>query len=114
MPRQNLLANFNAPSVWDLEAHQAIVNQQIAQENMAAVLPGGGAGGAGAAPVVQEIWKTNPYSGDFNPGTKLGQTIFAEKLKGLAEEKHLDLTKGNAAELRKYFVSRETTMGDCV
>ncbi len=72
----------------------------------------GGGGGAGAAPVIAEVWKTNPYSGNFNPGTKLGQTIFAEKTKGLAEDKRLDLTKGNAANLRKYFVSRETSMGD--
>jgi len=31
------------------------------------------------APVIAEIWKKTPYSGDFNPGMKLGNSIFIEK-----------------------------------
>ena len=72
--------NSIVPSVWDLPAVQAHVDQRIEQENMAEaalVAP------APAPVVAPEVWKTTPFSGDFNPGTKLGNSIFLEKTKGL-------------------------------
>ena len=59
------------------------------------------------APVVEEVWKTTPFSGDFNPGTKLGNIIFIEKTKGLPESVRLDLTKKNSQEIHKYPRARE-------
>ena len=77
----------------------------------------GGTGGTGtgtAAVPVPEVWKTTPYSGDFNPGTKHGNTIFTEKTKGLPEASRLDLTKKNSQAIHKYFRGQEMLMGDVV
>ena len=57
-------------------------------------------------------WKTDPYHGNFNPGTPLGHKIFLEKTKGLELEKRSDLTKTNALDIRKYLLARESNMGD--
>ena len=46
-------------------------------------------------PAIAVVWKTNPFAGKFNPGTKIGSSIFIEKTKGLKEELQLDLTKSN-------------------
>ncbi len=64
----------------------------------------GGAGGATPVGVVAPVpppadpvvWKTTPFSGNFNPGTKLGQDIFHRKTKGLNKADHLDLTEKNS------------------
>ena len=74
---------------------------------------GGTTGGtpSSAAPV---IWKTNPFAGNFNPGTKIGHSIFLEKTKGLKEEDRYDLTKTNSTKIHQYFRARETSMGDIV
>ncbi len=113
MPRR-LRQNTNVPSVWDLPAHNELALELIAQEE-AEVMAAGAAAAAGAGVAVApapEIWKTNPYSGDFNPGTKLGQTIFAQKTKGLPEADRFDLKKANASEIHRYLKARETVMGD--
>ena len=74
------------------------------------------AGGGGASPVPPApaitavppvVWKTNPFTGKFNPGTKLGHSIFLEKTKGLKEEDRLDLTKSNSSKIHQYFRARE-------
>ena len=68
---------------------------------MAGINPGAGMPAvppvAPPAPIVTEVWKTTPYpySGDSNPGTKLGNSIFIEKTKGLPEADRLDLSKKN-------------------
>ena len=66
------------------------------------------------APVVKEVWKTTPFSGDFNPGTKLGNIIFTEKTKGLPESVRLYLTKNNSQEIYKYLRAHKTLMGNVV
>ena len=110
MPRSLRQTNSIVPSVWNLPAVQAHVDQQIQQKNMAAaaavvVAPV-------AAPVVSsEVWKTTPFAGDFNPGTKLGNSIFLEKTKGLPEADRMDLIKKNAQKIHQYFQFRETLMG---
>ena len=77
-----LRSNSSAPRVWNLEAHQQNSNQHVL-EQMAGINPGAGAPAVPPAPVVEEVWKTTPFSGDFNPGTKLGNSIFIEKTKGI-------------------------------
>ena len=94
MPRA-LRSNSSAPRVWNLEAHQQNEDQNIL-EQMA------GINAVPPAPVVKEVWKTTPFSGDFNPGTKLGNIIFIEKTKGLPESVILDLTKNNSQEIHKF------------
>ena len=81
---------------------------------MAGINPGAGAPAVPPAPVVKEVWKTTPLSGDLNPGTKLGNRIFIEKTKGLPESLRLDLTKNNSQEIHKYLQARETLMGNIV
>ena len=63
---------------------------------------------------VEEVWKTTPFSGDFNPGTKLGNSIFIEKKKGSAEADRLDLNKANLLEIHIFFRSRERFMGNVI
>ena len=81
MPRA-LRSNSSAPRVWNLEAHQQNAYQHIL-EQMAGINPGSGAPAVPPSPVVEEVWKTTPFSGDFNPGTKLDNSIFIEKTKGI-------------------------------
>ena len=104
MPR-SLRINSSAPRVWNLEAHQQNANQHVL-EQMAGINPGAGAPADPPAhppaPVVEEVWKTTPFSVDFNPGTKLGNIIFIKKTKGLPESVRLDLTKKNLQEIHKF------------
>ena len=60
MPR-NLRSNHKAPNIFPFLQEQPI-------KIMAAVVPV-------VPPVVAptDIWKANPYTGDFNPGTAAGQ-----------------------------------------
>ena len=53
--------------------------------------------------LVEDVWITTPFSGNFNPGTKLGNTVFLEKTKGLAEVNRLDLNKANSLAIHKVF-----------
>ena len=94
MPRA-LRKNSSAPRVWNLEAHQQNADQHVL-EQMA------GINAVPPAPIVEEVWKTTPFSGDLNPGTKLRNRIFIEKTKGLPESVRLDLTKNNTQEIHKY------------
>ena len=61
-----------------------------------------------------EVWKTNPFSGDFNPGTKIGHQIFTKKTKGLPEADCLTLTKSNAHATHSYLSAREANYGGAV
>ena len=113
---QNLRSNSTVPSNWNLPAHQAEANQFVAASStetiaMAVAAPAPAATGAGTT-VATEVWKTTPYSGNFNPGTKHGNTIFVEKTKSLSEANWLDLTKKNSQTIHKYFRAQEMLMGD--
>ena len=57
----------------------------------------------GAVAPVEDVWKTTPFSGDFNPGTKLGKSIFLEKTKGFFEANRVDLNKANSLAIHKAF-----------
>ncbi len=48
-------------------------------------------------------WKSKPLQGNFNPGSKLGKDIFLEKIKGLPESQHLNLTRTNAHQIHQFF-----------
>jgi hypothetical protein len=74
--------------------------------------PGTGIGTETA--VTAEVWKTTPYSGNFNLGTKHGNTIFVEKTKGLSEANQLDLAKKNSQAIHKYSRGCEMLMGDII
>ena len=63
------------PDAGDIAAHQAETTLLIENENIMA------AAVAGAVAPVEEIWKTTPFSGGFNPVAKLGNSIFLEKTK---------------------------------
>ena len=77
------------PEAGDLAAHQAETIFLIANKNIMAAASDGD-----VAPV-DKVWKTTPFYVDFNPGTKLGNSIFLEKTKVLAEANRLDLNKAN-------------------
>ena len=115
---RNLRSNSTVPSNWNLPAHQAEPNQFVTASTtatiaMAVAAPAPAATGAGTT-VAAEVWKTTPYSGDFNPGTNHGNTIFVEKTKGLPEANRLDLTEKNSQAIHKYFRAREMLMGDII
>ena len=82
-------------------AHQSETILLITNENIVA------AAAAGPVAPVEDVWKTTPFSGDFNPGTKLGSSIFLEKTKILAEADCLALNKANSLDIHKVFWSRE-------
>ena len=81
---------------------------------MADINPGAGAPAVPPAPVIKEVCKTTPFSGNFNPGTKLGDSIFIENTKGLPKSVRLYLTKKNSQEIHKYLRARENLMGNIV
>ena len=66
---------------------------------------------AGSMAPVEEFCKTTPFSGDFNPGTKLGNSIFLEKTKGLAKADRLDLNKANSLDIHKVFEAVRRSWG---
>ena len=101
MPRVLRSSNVDLPSVWNHTQNQAQVNSAITTTMTAPAK-------------VAEIWTTNPFCGDFNPGTKQGHSIFVEKTKGLATADRLDLSKKYATDLHRYFRAREDIMGDCI
>ena len=77
---------------------------------MAGNNPGAGAPAFPPVPVVGEVWKTTPFSFNFNPGTKFGNIIFIKKTKGLPESARLDLTKKKSQKIHKYLLSQENSM----
>jgi hypothetical protein len=97
------------PSVWNIAQHQANANEELALEvepvpvNNPVLLP--------VVATMTEVWKTNPFAGDFNPGTKVGHQIFTEKTKGLPEADRLALTKANANSIHSYMSARESNYG---
>ena len=62
----------------------------------------------------EDVCKMTPFSDNFNPGTKLGNSIFIEKTKGLHEYVRLNLTKKNSQEIHKCLRARETLIGNVV
>ena len=85
MPRA-LQSNSSAPRVWNLEAHQQNADQHF-------LVQMAGINTVPPAPVVEEVWKTTPFSGDFNLVNKPGNSIFIEKTKGLPESLRLHLIR---------------------
>ncbi len=65
-----------------------------------------------ATPTIE--WKTNPFNGDFNPGTKTGQQIFIKKSKGPADGTRFELTKDNASKIHQFFKAWASTLGNCI
>ena len=97
MPRQLRNSTSIIPDSGDIAAHQAETILLIAKENITA------AAVEGDVELVEDVWKTAPFSGDFNPGTKLGNSIFLENTKGLAKANSLDLNKANLLAIHKIF-----------
>ena len=97
MPQRLRNNTLSIPDAGDIAAHQAETTLLIANKNITV------AAASGVVAPVEEVWKTTPFSGDFNPGTKLGNIIFLEKTKGLAEADCLDLNKENYLEIHKVF-----------
>ena len=108
MPQQLHNNTTSIPDAGDITAYKAETILVIANENIMAA--------AAALPVapVEDVWKTNPFSGDFNPGTNLGKIIFLEKMKGLFEADRLDLNKANLLAIHNFSQSCERIMGDVI
>lgn len=115
MATRNLRSNSAVPEIWPfgvlLEASAADETDPTLEviEPPEAIIP--------PAPVIMAAtieWKTDPFQGKFNPGTKSGQAIFLEKTKGLAEKDRLELSKSNSAEIHKFFRSKEGQMGEVI
>ena len=104
MATRNLRSNSAVPEIWPfgvlMEASAPDENDPTLTVNAlpAAILPP-------APPIMAATveWKTDPFQGKFNPGTKSGQAIFLEKTKGLAEKDRLELSKSNSAAIHKFF-----------
>ena len=60
MPRA-LRSNSLDPRVWNLKAHQQNADQHVL-EHMAGIHPDAVAPAVPPAPVVEEVWKTTPFS----------------------------------------------------
>ena len=75
---------------------------------MASINRGAGAPAVPPAPLGEDVCKMTPFSGNFNPGTKLGNNIFIENTKGPPESVILDLTKKNSQKIHKYLRACET------
>jgi len=115
MATRNLRSNSAVPEIWPfgvlMEASAPDENDPTLTVNAlpAVILPP-------APPIMAATveWKTDPFQGKFNPGTKSGQAIFLEKTKGLAEKDRLELSKSNSAEIHKFFRSKEGQMGEII
>ena len=101
------------PSVWNIAQHEANARAALAleiepPEVEAPVAPNP------AIATMTEVWKTNPFAGDFNPGTKIGHQNFTEKTKGLPDSDRLALTKANANLIHSYLAAREANYGGVI
>ena len=108
MPQRLCSNTSSIPDAGDIAEHQAKTTLLIANKNIMT------AAAAGDVAPVEELWNTTPFSGDFNPGTKLGNSIFLEKTKGLSEADCLDPNKANLLAIHKVFRNRERIMGDVI
>mmetsp|Transcript_16553 Transcript_16553/g.33761 ORF Transcript_16553/g.33761 Transcript_16553/m.33761 type:complete len:231 (-) Transcript_16553:277-969(-) len=77
---------------------------------MADLYAGDGAGAAAAASIE---WKTNPFHGNFNPGTTNGQKMFIERSKEHAEGKRFNLSIEFATDIHQFLISKEGELGNC-
>ena len=120
MATRNLRSNSAVPGIWPLgvllEAPAADENQDPLLERdeppQVEVIAPPAPPIMAAAPTIE--WKTDPFQGKFNPGTKNGHQIFLEKTKGLAEKDKLEFSKTNSASIHKFFRSKEGQMGEVI
>ena len=97
MPRRLCNSTSSIPDAGDIAANQAETILFTTNKKIMA------AAEDGAVAPVEDVWKTTPFSGDFNPGTKLGKSIFLEKTKGFFEANRVDLNKANSLAIHKAF-----------
>ena len=101
MATRNLRSNSSATAIWPIGVQ---LNASASDETELPEIPI-------MAAAANVEWKTDPCHGNFNPGTKIGQSIFQEKTKGLPEASRLELSKSNSSEIHKFFRSKEGQMG---
>ena len=72
--------------------------------------------GGTAVPTISEpmIWQETSDHGNFNPGTKIGQTIFKTKTIGPANNVQYTLTNADSHNLRRFMESRQNALGNVV
>ena len=96
---------LNLPEIWPIPNRPRIEEQEIiaeeSEESSEASEESEESEDQEEPEIIQAVmavteWKTDPYHGNFNPGTPLGHKIFLEKSKGLELEKRFNLTKTNA------------------
>ena len=113
MATRNLRSNSAVPEIWPLgvlfEAPAADNNQDPLLERdeptQVEVIAPPAHPTMATAPTIE--WKTDPFQGKFNPGTKTGHQIFLEKTKGLAKKDKLELLKTNSVLIHKFFCLKE-------
>ena len=105
---------LNLPEIWPIPNRPIIEEQEIIAEESEEVEESEDQEESKIIQAVMAVteWKTDPYHGNFNLGTQLGNTIFLEKTKVLEVGKRFDLTKANAMEICKYLLARESNMRD--
>ena len=59
-------------------------------------------------------WTVNPIAAMFDSGPPQGQKIFDAKTWGLPEDKKIETTTMEGAELRKYLLGRQAALGGVV
>ena len=59
-------------------------------------------------------WCANPMTADFDPGTPYGQKIFESKTRGLSEDKKFEVTSKEGAEIRKFLMGKQGSLGGVV
>ena len=89
MPRRLRNNISSIPDVGDIVSYQAETILLISNENIIAEAS------AWAVAPVKDVWERTPLPGNFNPGTKLGNSIYLEKTKILSEADYHDLNKAN-------------------
>ena len=104
MPQRLCSNTSSIPDAGDIAEHQAKTTLLIANKNIMA------AAAAGDVAPVEEVWKTTPFSGNFNPDTNLRKSIFIKKTKSLDEADRLDLNKANILANHKFFKNRGRIM----
>jgi len=122
MATRNLCSNSAASEIWPFgvlveapapdEIEDPLLEEEEPPQVEAIVPPAPPIMAANAPPAIE--WKTDPFHGNFNPGTQLGHQIFQEKMKGIAEKDRLEFLKSNSASIHKFFRSKEGQMDEVI
>ena len=72
------------------------------------------AGAPVVAPTEAVLWQETPDHGNYNPGSKHGQSIFKSKTQGPSNDVKYNLTNKDASDLRRFLESKQNALGSVV